>query len=83
MSRKILIEEVIKSTITENLFSTNIEFRDLLQNNLDTYLAFETNTIVSEIKDINGFSVGQVYFKNENDQDVVIEYTIKNQKYDI
>ena len=69
-NRGTLIKEIIENTIEKNIFEFTSEFKKILQNELDTQLPFET--LVSDIKS-NG---GQVQFKNENNNNSAIEFTI-------
>ena len=69
-NRGTLIKEIIENTIEKNIFEFTSEFKKALQNELDTQLPFET--LVSDIES-NG---GQVQFKNENNNNSAIEFTI-------
>jgi len=69
-NRGTLIKEIIENTIEKNIFELTSEFKKILQNELDTQLPFET--LVSDIEP-NG---GQVQFKNENNNDSIVEFTI-------
>ena len=69
-NRGTLIKEIIENTIEKNIFEFTSEFKKILQNELDTQLPFET--LVSDIES-NG---GQVQFKNENNNNSAIEFTI-------
>lgn len=73
-NRGILIEEVIYNTAIENIFNTEIELKENLQVELNNQLSFET--LVSDIETKDGFNFGQVAFKNEDDVDSVIDFTI-------
>lgn len=69
-NRGTLIKEIIENTIEKNIFEFTSEFKKILQNELNTQLPFET--LVSDI----GPSGGQVQFKDENNNDSTIEFTI-------
>jgi hypothetical protein len=73
-NRGIMIEEIIKNTTRNNIFEFTSEFKKTLQNELDTQLSFET--LVSDIESGDNFNYGQVQFKNENNNNSVIEFTI-------
>ena len=73
-NRGIMIEEIIKNTTRNNIFEFTSEFKKALQNELDTQLSFET--LVSDIESGDNFNYGQVQFKNENNNNSVIEFTI-------
>jgi hypothetical protein len=73
-NRGIMIEEIIKNTTINNIFEFTSEFKKALQNELDTQLSFET--LVSDIESGDNFNYGQVQFKNENNNNSVIEFTI-------
>ena len=68
-NRGTLIKEIIENTIEKNIFEFTSEFKKILQNELDTQLPFETLVSI----ELNG---GQVQFKNENNNDSTIEFTI-------
>ena len=68
-NRGTLIKEIIENTIEKNIFEFTSEFKKILQNELDTQLPFETLVSI-ELND------GQVQFKNENNNDSTIEFTI-------
>jgi hypothetical protein len=73
-NRGIMIEEIIKNTTRNNIFEFTSEFKKALQNELDTQLSFET--LVSDIESGDNFNYGQVQFKNENNNNSAIEFTI-------
>jgi hypothetical protein len=73
-NRGIMIEEIIKNTTRNNIFEFTSEFKKTLQNELDTQLSFET--LVSDIESGDNFNYGQVQFKNENNNNSAIEFTI-------
>ena len=73
-NRGIMIEEIIKNTTRNNIFEPTSEFKKALQNELDTQLSFET--LVSDIESGENSNYGQVQFKNENNNNSVIEFTI-------
>ena len=68
-NRGTLIKEIIENTIEKNIFEFTSEFKKILQNELDTQLPFETLVSI----ELNG---GQVQFKNENNNNSAIEFTI-------
>ena len=68
-NRGTLIKEIIENIIEKNIFEFKSEFKKILQNELDTQLPFETLVSI-ELND------GQVQFKNENNNDSTIEFTI-------
>lgn len=67
---KIITLEVLK----DSLFLTFNETGEKLIETLNSNLRFETT--VSMIKEINGVAEGKIYFKNENDTDTTITFTI-------
>lgn len=68
-NRGTLIKEIIENTIEKNIFEFTSEFKKILQNELDIQLPFETLVSI----ELNG---GQVQFKDENNNDSTIEFTI-------
>ena len=73
-NRGTLIKEIIENTTEKNIFEFTHEFKKALQNELDTQLSFET--LVSDIESGDNFNYGQVQFKNENNNNSAIEFTI-------
>jgi hypothetical protein len=69
-----LIEEIITNYVNENRFEPTTEFKESLQETLNSTLEFTTK--VNNIENKNGFSVGNVQFENENGINSVIEFTI-------
>ena len=69
INRGTLIKEIIENTIEKNIFEFTSEFKKILQNELDTQLPFETLVSIE-------LSGGQVQFKDENNNDSTIEFTI-------
>jgi hypothetical protein len=70
-----LIEEIITQYVDENIFEPTDEFRESLQENLNSILKFET--IVTNIENKNDFIVGTVMFKNEDEINSVMDFTIE------
>jgi hypothetical protein len=74
-----LIEEIITNYVNENIFESTTEFKESLQETLNSTLEFATK--VNNIENKNGFSIGNVQFENENGINSVIDFTIGyNQK---
>ena len=73
-NRGILIKGIINNITTENIFNTEVEFKENLQVELNKQLPFET--LVSNVETKNGYNFGQVSFKNEDGIDSVIDFTI-------
>ena len=69
-----LIEEVITNYVNENIFEPTTEFKESLQETLNSTLEFATK--VNNIENKNGFSIGNVQFENENGINSVIDFTI-------
>jgi hypothetical protein len=69
-----LIEEIITNYINENRFEATTEFKESLQETLNSKLEFATK--VNNIENKNGFSVGNVQFENENGINSVMDFTI-------
>lgn len=80
-NRGILIEQVLAKCTQQNMFNTIVELKKSLEESLNLNLMF--NTEVSDIKDKNGFILGQISFKNENNIDSVIDFTIMNNKVEV
>ncbi len=69
-----LIEEVVTNYVNENIFELNTEFKELLQENLNSKLKFVTK--VMNIENKNGFTIGNIQFENENGVAIVMDFTI-------
>ena len=69
-----LIEEIVNRYLKENVFKLTSEFKESLQENLNSLLKFETK--VNDIKNENGITFGTVNYKNENGVDSVMDFTI-------
>jgi hypothetical protein len=69
-----LIEEIITNYVNENIFESTTEFKESLQETLNSTLEFATK--VNNIENKNGFSIGNVQFENENGINSVIDFTI-------
>ena len=69
-----LIEEVITNYVNENIFEPTTEFKESLQETLNSTLEFTTK--VNNIENKNGFSIGNVQFENENGVNSVMDFTI-------
>lgn len=80
-NRGLLIEQEVTKYVQQNMFNTIVELKKSLEESLNLNLMF--NTEVSDIKDKNGFISGQVNFKNENNIDSVIDFTIMNNKVEV
>ncbi len=71
-----LIEEIITNYVNENIFETTNEFKESLQENLNSILKFETK--VNDIGSKNKFVFGTVNFINEDGVNSVMNFTIVN-----
>jgi hypothetical protein len=69
-----LIEEIITNYVNKNIFEPTTEFKESLQETLNSTLEFTTK--VTNIENKNGFSIGNVQFENENGINSVIDFTI-------
>jgi hypothetical protein len=69
-----LIEEIITNYVNKNIFEPTTEFKESLQETLNSTLEFATK--VNNIENKNGFSIGNVQFENENGINSVIDFTI-------
>jgi hypothetical protein len=69
-----LIEEIITNYVNKNIFESTTEFKESLQETLNSTLEFTTK--VTNIENKNGFSIGNVQFENENGINSVIDFTI-------
>jgi hypothetical protein len=69
-----LIEEIITNYVNENIFEPTTEFKESLQETLNSTLEFATK--VNNIENKNGFSIGNVQFENENGVNSVMDFTI-------
>ena len=69
-----LIEEIITNYVNENIFEPNTEFKESLQETLNSTLEFVTK--VNNIENKNGFTIGNVQFENENGVASVMDFTI-------
>ena len=69
-----LIEEIITNYVNENIFESTTEFKESLQETLNSTLEFATK--VNNIENKNGFSIGNVQFENENGVNSVMDFTI-------
>ena len=65
------------------MFELNTEFKELLQENLNSKLKFATK--VMNIENKNGFTIGNIQFENENGVANVMDFTItyKNETVEI
>lgn len=80
-NRGLLIEQEVTKYAQQNMFNTIVELKESLEESLNLNLKF--NTEVSNIRNENGFISGQVNFKNENNIDSVIDFTIMNNKVEV
>jgi hypothetical protein len=71
-----LIEEIITNYVNENIFEPTNEFKESLQENLNSILKFETK--VNDIGSKNKFVFGTVNFINEDGVNSVMNFTIVN-----
>jgi len=69
-----LIEEIITNYVNENIFESTTEFKESLQETLNSRLEFTTK--VNNIENKNGFSIGNIQFENENGVNSVVDFTI-------
>ena len=69
-----LIEEIITNYVNKNIFEPTTEFKESLQETLNSTLEFATK--VNNIENKNGFSIGNVQFENENGVNSVMDFTI-------
>ena len=69
-----LIEEIITNYVNENIFEPNTEFKESLQEKLNSILKFATK--VNNIENKNGFTISNVQFENENGVASVMDFTI-------
>ena len=69
-----LIEEIITNYVNKNIFEPTTEFKESLQETLNSTLEFATK--VNNIENKNGFSIGNVQFEDENGISSVIDFTI-------
>lgn len=72
--RGMLVEVIVKSFITDYLFDSVDELKEILQERLDLNLKFETN--VSDIENKNEHTFGKISFEDENGVIRVIDFTI-------
>lgn len=76
--RKSLYSTLVRTIITNEMENQVFEFsdtlQDMLQNKLDSILKFETK--VTNVKNIEHETFGQVYFKNEEGVAMVVDFTI-------
>jgi len=75
-----LIEEIITNYVNENIFEPTTEFKESLQETLNSTLEFATK--VNNIENKNGFSIGNVEFENENGINSIIDFTIVYNEYE-
>ena len=68
------IKNVIDNSVNNNTGSFVYHFKNILQEELNSKLNFET--IVGDIKEDGNFRFGQVFFKNEDDMNSVVDFTI-------
>lgn len=72
--RGMLVEVIVKSFIEENLFESVDDLKQILQDQLNLNLKFETN--VSNIETKNGQTFGKISFDDESGIVRVIDFTI-------
>jgi hypothetical protein len=69
-----LIEEIITNYVSKNRFEPTTEFKESLQETLNSTLEFATK--VNNIENKNEFIIGNVQFENENSIISVIDFAI-------
>jgi hypothetical protein len=69
-----LIEEIITNYVNKNIFEPTTEFKESLQETLNSTLEFATK--VNNIENKNEFIIGNVQFENENGINSVIDFAI-------
>ena len=74
--RGTLIEAILKPFVEDNLYESVEGFKEALQKELDLNLKFSTT--VSDVKTVNGFNTGEVYFESEDKEPRVVLFTIVN-----
>jgi len=72
--RGMLVEVIVKSFITDYLFDSVDELKEILQERLNLNLKFETN--ISNIESKNEYTFGKISFEDENGLIKVIDFTI-------
>jgi len=75
--RGILVEDIVKSCIANNLFGSIDQLKEILQEQLNSNLKFKT--IVSNIETKNGHTFGKVFFDCEDGNMRAIDFTIVNE----
>ena len=74
--RGTLIEAIIKPFVEDNLYESVEGFKEALQKEL--HLNLEFSTTVSDVRTVNGFNVGEVYFESEDKEPRAVLFTIVN-----
>ena len=74
--RGTLIEAIIRPFVEDNLYESVEGFKEALQKELDLNLEFSTT--VSDVRTVNGFIVGEVYFESEDKEPRAVLFTIVN-----
>jgi hypothetical protein len=59
-----IIDVIVYDTIEKNIVSTIDEFKEILQNELNSNLKFDT--VVSEIRTVDNYSIGKITYNDEN-----------------
>lgn len=72
--RGMLVEVIVKSSISDYLFDSVDELKKILQEKLDLNLKF--NTKVSEIENKNEHTFGKIFFEDESGMVKAIDFTI-------
>ena len=72
--RGMLVEIIVNFCIEENLFSSVDGLKEILQEQLNLNLNFETT--ISDIETKNGYTFAKIFFKDENAVTRVIDFTI-------
>jgi L-2-hydroxyglutarate oxidase LhgO len=72
--RGMLVEIILKSVFEKNLFDFVDKLKEIIQEQLNLNLKFETE--VSDIENQNGKLFGTVSFKEENDLTGIANFTI-------
>lgn len=74
--RGMLIEVTVKSFIKDYAFNSKDGLKEILQDKLNLNLKFETSTSEIEVEEKNGFTYGEIYFKDEDGTPRVLDFTI-------
>ena len=71
-----LVETIFKSTIFENMFTFTDEYKEILQNKMNSDLNFKTDII--DIKKDNDLTFIHIVLENENGEMDTVNFTIIN-----